>query len=343
LVAGIAYLAKGSKTAGFQGKVRLGAEKFGTRAKAFGQKYSPNVRGRYRAYIRGKKSAGRLARIDTNELAKDFKKYPFVLLFFMQYNNKQMEKMFKNCGNTLPAVNINALMDKFSEIDRKMSSSWFQRTFKKAPKADNLKRAIEKFEAFRDAMNMTQFKAMQMIMNVINCPGNENYKLGLKPEQLPSEKLFKDVAVAVAASAAADSWSGGIEVNKNAEEWSNTYKEPRDITEYNLKQLSGTLDTSKYNTKVKIIKKVLSKYGTKVSLWPLNFRDEIGVKSDEDELSLIKFILQNADINYIINAKNSPERAQKQKEREERKEKSNYDPTWDALSPVLKSKYDPYA
>jgi hypothetical protein len=53
-------------------------------------------------------------------------------------------------------------------------------------------------------MNMTQFKAMQMIMSVVNCKGNEKYQLGLKPEQLPSEKLIKDVADVVVK----ENWSG---------------------------------------------------------------------------------------------------------------------------------------
>jgi hypothetical protein len=215
LVAGIAYLAKGKRAEGFR---KSAGQKLGTFRTSAGQKLratkdyiktSPTrITQSVRGVIRGKKSTGRMDKIRISEISKtsQFQEYPFVLLFFMQYNNKEIENMFKNCsGKNMDTFNVNfqmltlakikALVQRFKEVDAdpKFSTSWVKRKFKTQPPTDNLERAILKFNAFIDELRISSSQGVQMILGMLGCPGNEFYKRGLNDSFLPNANQLDSI------------------------------------------------------------------------------------------------------------------------------------------------------
>jgi hypothetical protein len=215
LVAGIAYLAKGKRAEGFR---KSAGQKLGTFRTSAGQKLratkdyiktSPTrITQSVRGVIRGKKSTGRMNKIKMSKISKtsQFQDYPFVLLFFMQYNNKEIENMFKNCsGKNMDTVNVNfqmltlakikALVQRFKEVDAdpKFSTSWVKRKFKNQPPTDNLERAILKFNAFIDELRISSSQGVQMILGMLGCPGNEFYKRGLNDSFLPNANQLDSI------------------------------------------------------------------------------------------------------------------------------------------------------
>jgi chromosome segregation ATPase len=124
---------------------------------------------------------------DTN-IQGVLKGVPFVLLCFAQYNNRELEKMFKNCQTVYPREltpgNIVALIARFEQVERETRKDF--KDFKDS-KDSFVVRAFKKFSEFKSQLQpITQNRAIQIILGILSCPGNDRYKRGLDPSILPS-------------------------------------------------------------------------------------------------------------------------------------------------------------
>lgn len=125
---------------------------------------------------------------DTN-IQGVLKGVPFVLLCFAQYNNRELEKMFKNCQTVYPREltpgNIVALIARFEQVERET-----KKDFKS--KDSFVVRAFKKFSEFKSQLQpITQNRAIQIILGILSCPGNDRYKRGLDPSILPSAEQIQ--------------------------------------------------------------------------------------------------------------------------------------------------------